>query len=157
MFSLDELLEQLNGNMAEIERLKPAPEVARTAFDRELALLAIEREEMNAHIARCEYLRLIVSHKIGLGVYCPEDNDVFTAKLFFALYEGKAMVVGITPDLTISPVVYKNGRYEFDQVDLGYMAGGYNDVHIEGIYTGGVVSTFMASGELIIDGLSLAK
>lgn len=153
MFNLEELQEA----MEKIERSKPASDVARVAFDRELALLAIEREEMNASIARSEHLRLLVNHKIGLGVYCPEDNDVFTTKLFFALYEGKAIVVGIQPNLTINPVVYRNGRYEFDQVDLGYMAGGYNDVHFENIYTDGVVSTLMASGELIIDGLSLAK
>lgn len=157
MSKLDELLKELEEAMEKIERSKPAPEVARAAFDRELALRTIEREEMNAHIARSEFLRLLVSHKIGFGIYVPEDNDFFTTKLFFGLYEGRSIVVGIQPDLTISPVVYRNGRYEFDQVDLGDMAGSVTDVHIENIYTDGVKSDLMASGELIIDGLSLAK
>ena len=157
MSSLNELLKELEEAMGEIERSKPASNVARNAFDRELALRVIEREETNAHIARGEFLRLLVSHKIGFGVYVPEDNDFFTTKLFFGLYEGRSIVVGIQPDLTISEVVYRNGRYEFDQVDLGDMAGSVTDVHIENIYTDGVKSDLMASGALIIDGLTLAK
>jgi hypothetical protein len=157
MSTLDELLKELEEAMGEIERPKPASKIASAAFDKELALLTIEREEMNAHIARNEFLRLLVNHKIGFGIYVPEDNDFFTTKLFFGLYEGRSIVVGIQPDLTISPVVYRNGRYEFDDVDLGDMAGDWEDVQCKGIYTDGVKSDLMASGELIIDGLTLAK
>lgn len=153
MFNLEELQEA----MENLEKSRPSKEDIHVAFDRELALLIAQRDEINADIARREYLRLVINRGVAVGIYCPEGDVVFMSRLFHALLRGKATVVGIQPDLTISPVVYKNGRYQFDDVDLGHMVGSGDVVHYEGIYTDGVKSDLMVNGELVIDGLSLAK
>ena len=153
MFNLEELQEA----MENLEKSRPSTEDIHVAFEKELLVLIAKRDEIIAGIARREYLHRVINSGVAIGIYCPTDNFVFTTRLFRALYKGKATVIGIQPDLTISPIVYKNGRYEFDNVDLGHMAGSGVDVHYEGIYTDGVVSLPMIQGHLTIEGLSLAQ
>lgn len=152
MSNLDELMMDIERGLEELAQMN-----VKDAFRRELADLAAKRDEINASIARGEYLRLLIDRKIELAVYYKADRDVFHTRLFRAILNGKPVVVGITPDLTINQIVHVDGRYEYDQEDLGHMAGDYEAVLWKGEYTDGVVSALMEKGDLVIEGLSLAK
>lgn len=152
MSNLDELMVDIERGLEDLAQMK-----VQAAFRAELADLTAKRDEINASIARGEYLRLLIDRKIEMAVYYKADRDVFHTRLFRALLNGKAVVVGITPDLTINQIVYADGRYEYDQEDLGHMAGGYEDVLWKSEYTDGVVSPLMEKGDLVIEGLSLAR
>lgn len=138
----------------------------KAAFDHDYAKLVAMRSEALAKVAeieaglrRREYLNTVVDQDIAIKIFCPKEcpgGVTFTTEVFRALYKGKAVLVAVQPNLTLSTVSFVNGRYQFDDNDLGTAVGGGVKVHYDSDYSDGILSAGMDFGRLIVEGLTRA-
>ena len=139
----------------------------KAAFDRDYAKLAAAHSEtlakaaeIEAALHRREYLNTVIDNKMAIKILCPKETErsvEFTTRIFRAVRKGKAVIVGIQPDLTLSTISFVNGRYAFDDNDLGYALGGGVKVHYKDDYSEGIYSYEMLIGDLVVEGLSYGR
>lgn len=137
----------------------------KAAFDNDYAKLVVARSEMLAKVAeieaglrRREYLNTAIDNGMAIKIFCPNEGlpGNFTTEVFRALWKGKAVLVAVQPNLTLSTVSFVNGRYQFDDNDLGTAVGGGVKVHYDSDYSDGILSVEMDFGRLIVEGLTRA-
>lgn len=142
----------------------------KAAFERDYNKLAIARSEMLAKVAeieaslrRREYLNMVIDNKMAIKIFCPKEaketerSVEFTTYIFRAVRKGKAVLVAIRPDLVLSTVSFVNGRYQFDDNDLGYALGDGVKVHYKDDYSDGFCSYEMLIGDLVVEGLPYSR
>lgn len=137
----------------------------KAAFDNDYAKLVVARSEMLAKVAeieaglrRREYLNTAIDNGMAIKIFCPNEGlpGNFTTEVFRALWNGKPVLVAVQPNLTLSTVSFVNGRYQFDDNDLGTAVGGGIKVHYNSDYSDGILSVEMDFGRLIVEGLTRA-
>lgn len=139
----------------------------KAAFEQDYKKLVIARSEALAKVAeieaglrRREYLDTVINNEWAIKIFCPNECEggiTFATRVFRAVYKGKAVLVAVQPDLTLSTVSFVNGRYQFDDNDLGWAIGGGDRVHCEGDYSDGILSVEMDIGHLVVEGLTAAE